>query len=239
MSKISIVIPCYNEVKAIPLLIEKCVLACGNRKDVEFLLVDNGSTDQTQSVFSTVLANASYPFIKLITVKKNEGYGNGIIQGLLNASGDILSFTHADLQCDPLDVVRAFDAYSEILLNNRGIVKGKRINRSFVDAFYTWGMSFLSSWMLGVQLADVNAQPKIFHRKFFEKFQNPPKDFSLDLFILYFARKNDFIIETFPVVFSKRHSGEAKGGGSWKGKIRLIKRTFNYILKLRKSVLNK
>ena len=72
MSKISIVIPCYNEVKAIPLLIEKCVLACGNRKDVEFLLVDNGSTDQTQSVFSTVLANASYPFIKLITVKKDK-----------------------------------------------------------------------------------------------------------------------------------------------------------------------
>lgn len=238
MSKISIIIPCYNEAKAIPLLIEKCVLACGYRSDVEFLLVDNGSTDQTQSIFATVMANASYPFIQLITVKKNEGYGNGIIQGLLNASGDILSFTHADLQCDPLDVVRAFDAYSDMLMNNRGIVKGKRINRSFIDAFFTWGMSFLSSWMLGVQLEDVNAQPKIFHRKFFEELVNLPKDFSLDLFILYSARKQGYPIESFPVIFSKRHSGEAKGGGSLKGKIKLIRRTFNYILALRKEVLN-
>ena len=238
MINLSVVIPCYNEASAIPLLIEKCAAACSNRDDIEFLLVDNGSTDQTQLVFSTLLTNNSYSFIKLITVKRNEGYGNGILQGLLSAKGDILSFTHADLQCDPLDVIRAFDQYVELLWNNRGIVKGKRVNRSFVDVFFTWGMSVLASWMLGVQLSDVNAQPKIFHRNFFEQLVNPPKDFSLDLFILYSARKGGYNIESFPVIFSKRHSGEAKGGGSWKGKIRLIKRTFNYILALRKEVLN-
>lgn len=239
MSKLSIIIPCYNEAKAIPLLIEKCSVAIGNRNDIEFLLVDNGSTDLTQSVFSTLLSKNTYPFIQSIVVKKNEGYGNGIIQGLLNASGDILSFTHADLQCDPMDVVRAFDQYNGLLSKNLGIVKGQRVNRSVIDAFFTWGMSVLSSWMLGVQLRDVNAQPKIFHRDFFLQLVNPPKDFSLDLFILYSARKGGYRIESFPVIFSKRHSGEAKGGGTWKGKIRLIKRTFNYILALRKEVLNR
>lgn len=236
MIKLSIIIPCYNEASAMSLLLEKCKNANNNRTDLEFILVDNGSTDSTNVVLNDVLINPDFFFLKLVTIKKNNGYGNGIIEGLKTASGEILSFTHADLQCDPMDAVLAYDQYKDQLEKNLCMIKGKRTNRGFFDYFFTWGMSVFSSWALGVQLADVNAQPKIFHRYFYESLKNPPLDFSLDLFILYSARKQHLPIINFPVLFSKRHSGVAKGGGSLKGKWRLIKRTYRYIIQLRKDV---
>jgi glycosyltransferase involved in cell wall biosynthesis len=236
MIKLSVIIPCYNEASAIKLLIDKCRNANNNRKDIEFILVDNGSTDTTSVIIKELLINQDLFFIKLVTVKNNIGYGNGIIQGLKAASGEILSFTHADLQCDPKDAVLAYDQYKDKLGNNLCVVKGRRTNRGVFDNFFTWAMSVFSSWTLGVQLSDVNAQPKMFHRQFYESLHNPPLDFSLDLFILYSARKKNIPIIDFPVLFSKRHSGVAKGGGSLKGKWKLIKRTYRYIIQLRTEV---
>ena len=83
---------------------------------------------------------------------------------------------------------------------------------------------------------DINAQPKLFHKSFIKDFKNPPLDFSLDLFLIYFFKKKQISIKTFPVIFNKRQYGEAKGGGSFKGKIKLILRTLKYINLLKKSL---
>ena len=75
-------------------------------------------------------------------------------------------------------------------------------------------MQVFSSFILK-KLNDINAQPKLFSRKFYEKhFYNPPSDFSLDLFLLCKAE----FVKTIDVFFNKRIYGEAKGGGSMKGK---------------------
>ena len=83
---------------------------------------------------------------------------------------------------------------------------------------------------------DINAQPKIFHSSFLEEFENPPLDFSLDLYLIYFFKLKNIKINTFPVIFKKRKYGEAKGGGSFKGKIKLVIRTLNYIHTLKKNL---
>ena len=73
----------------------------------------------------------------------------------------------------------------------------------------------------------------MFDRSFLELLQNPPLDFSLDLYAIYTAATAGFTILQQPVKFAKRVRGEAKGGGSLLGKIRLVKRTLLYILALR------
>ena len=85
-------------------------------------------------------------------------------------------------------------------------------------------------------MSDINAQPKMFHRSFLGNLPNPPKDFSLDLYLLYQTRLNNLKVIEFPVSFEKRLYGKSKGGGTLTGKFRLIVRTFRYILKLRKDV---
>ena len=97
-----------------------------------------------------------------------------------------------------------------------------------------WVLS--SSFLLGSKLWDVNAQPKMFHRSFMKYLDVAPHDFSLDLYVLFVANRLGMKVQSFPVFFAKREFGEAKGGGSLKGKYKLIKRTFAYIFQLRKDI---
>ena len=71
------------------------------------ILVNNGSIDDSKRVFEKTISNIKQD-IKVLNVKKNIGYGHGIISGLKIAKGDILSWTHADLQTEPNDVVSAY-----------------------------------------------------------------------------------------------------------------------------------
>ncbi len=229
--KLSIAVPCYNEEKNIPLIIAAFKKAVGERKNIEVILVNNGSTDDSQNVFERELKEEK--LFKLVNVTKNQGYGFGILSGLEAASGNVLAWTHADMQTDPSDVIKGFDLYEENIL-----IKGKRQNRKALEFLFTFGMQIIASIALRTYLDDINAQPKIFSREFYEKYvkNQAPHDFSLDLFLLYQAKKNNYKIKEIAVDFTKRMHGEAKGGGSWKTRIKLIKRTFAYIIKLRKFV---
>lgn len=234
---LSVVVPCYNEEKNIPNLIEKFSEFLKRKNDAEVIFVNNGSTDNSYKIFEQLLAENSNYCFRVVTVPKNQGYGYGILAGLRKAQGDILAWTHADMQTDPLDLLEGWELYErnkEPML----LVKGERKNRNFIDTFFTWGMELIASILLQRKLHDVNAQPKIFSKHFFELVKDKaPFDFSLDLYFLYLASKQGKVVE-FPVSFLKRVHGEAKGGGSMRGKFKLVKRTLTYILKLRNQ-LNK
>lgn len=229
--RLSIIIPCYNEQSSIKKLINDCIENIN--EEVEVLLVDNGSNDNTyEALLSLSLPKNIIPY----RIEKNIGYGNGILYGLKKAKGEILAWTHADLQTDISDVIRGFNLYEMELNKKTCIVKGERKNRNIIDSFFTFSMGVYSSVLLGKWLYDINAQPKIFHRSFLKEFKNPPLDFSLDLYFLYFFISKQIEIKTFPVFFKKRLYGEAKGGGTFKGKLRLIKRTLSYIHLLKKTL---
>ena len=237
MTNLSIVIPCYNESKSLPRLFLACLNACKGRNDIQFIFVNNGSQDETQIVLDQLLSQENYTFGKSVYVPINRGYGFGILQGLAVAEGSILSWTHADLQTDPKDVVLAYDLYKSELESNLCIVKGERKGRNRIDNIFTSGMSMISSLFLKQKLWDINAQPKIFHREFMNHLKKAPFDFSLDLYVLYVANRIKTSIKLFPVFFSNREFGEAKGGGTLKGKFKLIKRTIGYIIELRNDII--
>ena len=133
------------------------------------------------------------------------------------------------------DYIKIYNQNKDILLNSKVIIKGKRINRSILDTFFTVGMSILTFFLFGHFLNDINAQPKIFNRNFLKFVTNPPLDFSFDVYFLLVALKNNTkIIET-PVKWYDRNAGVAKGGGSLKLKLKLTLRTIKYMMKLRFS----
>jgi glycosyltransferase involved in cell wall biosynthesis len=93
--KYSLIIPCYNEAKNIPLLLNRCREMIISKK-VEVILVDNGSTDNTAQVLKELLPK--FPGCISIHVNVNQGYGFGILCGLRAATGAIIGWTHADSQ---------------------------------------------------------------------------------------------------------------------------------------------
>ena len=234
--KLSIIIPCYNEADNIPLIVKRINSMTSDFSRLEILLVDNGSTDDSASVLAQELPPGQYPYIKVVTVDRNQGYGWGILSGLREATGDYLAWTHADMQTDPADVLTAWENALQTPNPELVVIKGCRKNRNLMDSFFTFGMTLVSSWALKMWLSDVNAQPKLFSRRFYLEMVNPPWDFSLDLYVLYLAKLKGYKLKTIPVYFKKRLHGEAKGGGSFKTKWKLIKRTFAYIFKLKKEL---
>jgi hypothetical protein len=71
-----------------------------------------------------------------------------------------------------------------------------------------------------------------------QELDHAPDDFSLDLYLLYKFREKGLPILDLKVNFAQRLHGEAKGGGTLKGKFKLIKRTLSYIFKLSRSLKN-
>ena len=68
MINLSIVIPCYNESKSLSILLKNFSQKL-NRRDIELIVVNNGSTDSTKSILFNL--KKKYNFLKTIYVKKN------------------------------------------------------------------------------------------------------------------------------------------------------------------------
>jgi glycosyltransferase involved in cell wall biosynthesis len=230
MIKLSVVVPCYNEEKNIPLILERFA-ACINREDVEVILVNNGSTDNSQKVLDQIVPK--YPFARTVKVEKNQGYGFGILFGLSHSQGEFIGWTHADMQTDPADLMKALEILERQPQPDRCYVKGRRRGRPIWDTFFTFGMSVFETIYLRTLLIDVNAQPNVFHRRFFDLWINPPHDFSLDLFALYIAKKQDLNIIRFDVNFPKRIHGHSSWNTGLASKWKFIKRTLQYSIKLK------
>lgn len=230
--KLSLVIPCYNEAKNIPLILEQFNKFIGNL-NIDVVLVDNGSFDNTSEVLDELIPK--YNFAKRIRVDVNQGYGYGILSGLKVCDGDYLGWTHADMQTDPADVIKA---YNIIVKENRKdlFIKGNRKGRPFFDEIFTLGMGIFETIFFRTSMFDINAQPNIFPRSFYEKWNNPPCDFSLDLYVFYMAKCKGLKIKRFDVDFPKRIYGVSKWNTGIKSKIKFINRTLNFSFKLKKEL---
>ena len=112
----SIIVPVFNE--------EKTILAILNQlKDVNFrkfkkeiIVINDGSTDNTKNLLNK--HKDLYNF--LYTNEKNEGKGSAVRLGLKNATGEYIVFQDADLEYDPIDLLKFEDVF--LKFNADGII---------------------------------------------------------------------------------------------------------------------
>ncbi len=224
--RLSLIIPCYNEEKNLPILFDRCR---DLPADIEVVFVNNGSNDGSAKVFEHELSHHSN--WRLVHVTENKGYGFGILSGLREAQAAILGWTHADLQTNPLDCLEALKIFTAH--PQTGFIKGSRYGRPFFDRIFTWGMSIFETLILGKVLWDINAQPTLFRRNFFSQWKNPPYDFSLDLYAYYMAIHHHLTIRRFPVLFAPRVHGTSHWNINWREKWKFIRRTMGFSFHLR------
>lgn len=233
MPHLSIVLPCYNEAQGIPQILERFA-AVGEGYDFELILVDNGSRDHTQAVLAEQLP--SHPFARSVRIVDNKGYGDGIFAGLQAARGELLAWSHADLQTDPADVFRALDQYQSNLSNDSEtvnlLVKGRRHGRRLSERTISWGMQIVALVCLRRWIPEINAQPKLFHRRLLDHLPSPPTDFNFDVYVLYQARRHGWRFTSLDVLFPPRPYGKSNWAATWRSKIRTIRRSMVYMFLL-------
>lgn len=111
-SKLSIVIPVYNEEKFIGEILEKVLASDSLGMQKEIIIIDDGSTDDTVNKVHKVIklikknprkSALSSVKIHFISKKNNEGKGAALKTGLLRSTGDIVLIQDADLEYSPTE----------------------------------------------------------------------------------------------------------------------------------------
>jgi len=161
--KISILIPTYNEESYI-LQTLKRVNEQKSKLNLEIVISDDGSTDQTISI----LNNNKYLFDKLVSNKKNQGKGAALKIGLNNCSGDIIIIQDADLEYNPEEFSELIDPF---LKNEADVVYGSRFlgNKTkrvlyFKNRIANFFLTMLVNLLTNLNFTDVETGYKAFRK---------------------------------------------------------------------------
>ncbi len=111
MEKISVVISCYNEEKALPLFYEEMERVrkqdFENIADFEYIFVNDGSKDNTLQIIKDLRKQDEK--VRYISFSRNFGKEAAMLAGLENATGDYVTLMDADLQDPPSLLRKMFD----------------------------------------------------------------------------------------------------------------------------------
>lgn len=126
MSKISLIVPCYNEEICLPLFDEEIndVILQMSNYEFEIIYVNDGSTDKTLDILRDLSQKRS--FVRYISFSRNFGKESAMYAGFTNATGDYVAIMDADLQ-DPPSLLPEMIKYLES--GEYDSVATRRINR--------------------------------------------------------------------------------------------------------------
>jgi len=163
VSKISIIIPCYNEENTVDKLIHMVLLSNIGKIKKEIIVINDGSTDNTRQ---KLIKFVKYKNIKIINKKKNEGKGAAIKSGLSKASGDIVIIQDADLEYNPSEYNLLINP---IIKNKADVVFGSRfIGGKEHRVLLFWHMlgnkilTLISNMVTNLNLTDMETCYKVF-----------------------------------------------------------------------------
>lgn len=233
--KYSIIIPCYNERDNIDMLIKK-ISPLQKKYDVEYVLVENGSKDNSREYFKTNI-EGKFSNIVVAYVEINKGYGYGLQQGMKAAVGDYIGWIHADLQIPPEELIQFFEEIERHEVSEKVFLKGRRTNRSAFDRFFTNGQSLFNTYLFRTKLYDVGAIPVLFSRALLESvnIDDMANDFSIELYVYKEAVRLGYKIIRFKVKLLNREKGSSSWNHGFKSKIRQSKVIFYDSLKIKRG----
>ncbi len=164
-TKLSIIIPCYNEGKLISRVIENILQTkLHHSAEKEIIVVNDGSTDMSADVINS-FCNRDLPVIA-IHQSKNMGKGAAIRSALQKITGNIIVIQDADLEYDPDDYNKLIHP---IMQGHADVVYGSRFMGSgphrVLFFFHTIGnkfLTFLSNVFTGLNLTDMETGYKMF-----------------------------------------------------------------------------
>ena len=207
----SIVVPAYNEAERIgPSLERMLAYIAESKSSAEIIVVNDGSRDNTAAIVAEFAQHN--PLIRLIENPGNRGKGYTVRNGMLNASGQVLLFTDADLS-SPIE--EASKLFSVIESGTADVAIGSRYLQSELQTrkqpLYRrmLGRSFNTALhiILGLSYADTQCGFKAFSRKAVTEIFPHMKieRWGFDPEILFLARKYGLRVAEVPVSWAHDH----------------------------------
>lgn len=111
MTKLSCIVPAFNEAESLPFLRERLLPILNQYPSWELFIVSDGSTDQTSSIVRRW--HQEDPRIQLIELRRNQGKSAALMAGFRAVTGDRVVMLDADLQDQPEEIPRLLQAIDE------------------------------------------------------------------------------------------------------------------------------
>jgi glycosyltransferase involved in cell wall biosynthesis len=204
--RLSIVIPAYNECLRIETTLER-VMGCVRDQgwDAEILVVDDGSTDETATIVQRWMQTNDR--LHMVKNPGNRGKGYSVRNGLLQAAGEIVMFTDADLSA-PMEeanlLMAAIDAGADVAIGSRWLDKQRQtVHQPLYRRFFGRCFNWVTRRIMGLPFKDTQCGFKAFKRDAAQvifRLQTIER-WGFDPEILFIARKLKYKIVEVPVTW--------------------------------------
>lgn len=179
--KISIVVPCFNEIETIKEITSKIVNTL-NKYQYEILVIDDCSTDGSFKILNEIQSNNKN--IKILSNSKNLGKGASLRKGFEEATGEIICIQDADLEYDPIDLIKminlVIEGSADVVFGSRFRGNGPVRANLYINRVANFIITTLTNIFTNLSLTDIECCYKVFKKKDIQKIDLKENRFGIE-----------------------------------------------------------
>lgn len=234
MSRVTVVLPTYNERDNIRPLIERALLALQNR-EVEILVVDDDSPDGTWRIVQEMAGQDGR--IRLLRRLDERGLTSAIWSGIQRAEGDVVAWMDCDLSMPPEVIPQLLapieQSEADVAVGSRYVRGGRDVGHSLMARLFSRAINLFAGLLLGAGVRDYTSGFVAARREIFDRItlRGDYGEYCIDF--LHRARRLGYRVVEVPYICMARAGGESKTALSVWGYLRRGVKYLNTVLRLR------
>jgi glycosyltransferase involved in cell wall biosynthesis len=232
MRKLSVVVPVFNEIKTIEVVLDRVGAApLPEGVGLEIVVVDDASTDGTRAKLEELAESGRQPF-KLVSHAENRGKGAALRSGFAAAAGDFVLVQDADLEYHPRDYPVLLQP---LLEEDADVVFGSRFLGGPHRVLFFWHyqgnrfLTLLSNMFTDLNLSDMETGYKVFRKEVLDKLTLHSNRFAIEPEMTAKVAKLRLRIFEVPISYAGRTYAEGKKIG-WKDGVAAVWAILRYNL---------
>lgn len=206
---VTVILPIYNESACIEQVFYTLLEFSQKDSSFNFILINDGSTDQTEQILENLLTFSKSPRIQLVSYPQRQGKGQAIKKGIEFAQTNYICFIDGDLaySLDHLyPLVNSLEKFDIVIgCRNLELENFKRVNltRKIAGLTFNW----MTRKLLNLPFKDMQAGLKGFKRDVAKTLftRQQLTGFAFDCELLYIAKKYNYTIGEIPAIVSPHH----------------------------------
>lgn len=164
MTKLSVVVPCFNESETLSDVVKSVLTLASEQLAVEVLVIDDCSTDESLEVAEKLCAEN--PAVKVLKHETNRGKGAALRTGFTAATGDYVCVQDADLEYDPKDylkmLVPMIEGRADVVFGSRYLQQHERRVLRWWHSKMNQFLTLFSNVLSDMALTDMETCYKLF-----------------------------------------------------------------------------